>query len=172
MKDGKALLISKYALDSQDYNKGYEDTTWETCTLRKWLNNDFLNAAFTNEEKEFIPTVTVSATKNPHYKTKAGKSTKYKVFLLSITEAEEYFTSNAERSCVPTAYAIEQGAYTYERYTKDGKATCYCWVRSPGYDQSYATIVHCDGSIDEDVVMIYYEKDSAVRPALWIDLNS
>lgn len=34
-RDGdKALLISRYALDAQPYNKDYTSVTWETCTLR------------------------------------------------------------------------------------------------------------------------------------------
>lgn len=38
-KDNKSLIISKYALDCQPYNERKENVTWETCTLRKWLNN-------------------------------------------------------------------------------------------------------------------------------------
>ncbi|MDY6017558.1 MAG: TIR domain-containing protein, partial [Oscillospiraceae bacterium] len=45
VKDGKALVISKYALDCKQYNTNYTDVTWEACTLRRWLNNDFINAA-------------------------------------------------------------------------------------------------------------------------------
>ncbi|MBP3696995.1 MAG: hypothetical protein J6J45_05560, partial [Clostridia bacterium] len=37
-QDGKVLVISKYALDAKPYNDEYVDVTWETCTLRSWLN--------------------------------------------------------------------------------------------------------------------------------------
>ena len=40
VKDGKALVISKYALDCRQYSTSHTDVTWETCTLRKWLNNN------------------------------------------------------------------------------------------------------------------------------------
>ena len=53
VKDGKALIISKYALDCKPYNTGLTGATWETCTLRKWLNNNFINAVslkFMNQE--------------------------------------------------------------------------------------------------------------------------
>ena len=42
----RSLLISKYALDCKKYNTEWTDGTWESCSLRKWLNSDFLNAAF------------------------------------------------------------------------------------------------------------------------------
>ena len=40
----RALLISKYGLAAQQYNTEWTDETWETCSLRKWLNETFLNA--------------------------------------------------------------------------------------------------------------------------------
>ena len=46
IKDGKALIMSAYCLDNKQYNTSKAYVTWETCTLRKWLNNDFINAAF------------------------------------------------------------------------------------------------------------------------------
>ena len=55
-KDGKALLISKYCLDAKEYdkNENNESVTWETSTLRQWLNSCFINEAFTDEEKALI----------------------------------------------------------------------------------------------------------------------
>lgn len=64
-KDNRLLVTSQYALDCQQYNTSYTSVTWESCTLRKWLNADFFNAAFSDGEKVMIPTVTVSAYKNP-----------------------------------------------------------------------------------------------------------
>ena len=66
-KDGKVLVISKFALDCKQYNMTYTDVTWETCSLRKWLNSSFLDAAFSSEEKAMIPMVTVAAEKYPDY---------------------------------------------------------------------------------------------------------
>ena len=69
VKDGKALVISKYALDCKPYNTSSTNVTWETCSLRNWLNNDFINSAFSATEKTMIPSVKVSADKNPDYST-------------------------------------------------------------------------------------------------------
>ena len=166
VKDGKALVISKYSLDCKEYNTNDTDVTWETCTLRKWLNNDFLGAAFSAEEKAMIPTVTVSADKNPNNSTKPGNATQDQVFLLSITEADKYFSYNSARQCKPTEYAAANGAYV-----DSDNSNCWWWLRSPGYFQSNAADVSYDGDVYEDGHGVDYANDT-VRPALWIDLNS
>ena len=165
VKDGKALVISKYALDCKQYNTNDTDVTWETCTLRRWLNNDFLGAAFSADEKAMIHTVTVSADKNPNYNTNPGNATQDQVFLLSITEANKYFSSDSSRQCKSTDYAVANGAW--ER--ADGN--CWWWLRSPGGDQSCAASVGDFGNVfglGDNINYAY----NAVRPALWIDLNS
>ena len=172
-KDGMSLLlISKQALDCQQYNTSYTDVTWESCSLRKWMNGTFLNKAFNAEEQAQIQNTTVSADKNPEYNTNPGNATTDKVFLLSINEVEKYFNSDEARKCAPTAYAKAQGAYTSDSYkTASGAATCWWWLRSPGDRQTYAAYVHNDGSVDYpgDAVSLVID---AVRPALWINLDS
>ena len=42
IEDGKALIISELALDAQCYNKHSDDVTWESCSLRAWLNKNFI----------------------------------------------------------------------------------------------------------------------------------
>ena len=165
VKDGKALVVSKYALDCKQYNTSNTDVTWETCTLRKWLNNDFINAAFFSYEKAMIPTVTVSADKNPNYNTNPGNATQDQVFLLSITEANKYFSSDSARQCEPTDFAVANGAW------ESDSSNCWWWLRSPGDDQYSAAYVNYDGDVYESGHLVY-RGSYAVRPALWIDLNS
>ena len=169
-EDNKILVISDKALDCKPYNQSRDYVTWETCSLRNWLNNDFINAAFTAEERAMIPTVTVSADMNPEYNTNSGNATKDKVFLLSIVEAEKYFTSDEARKCVPTEYAISNGASTSDSYTKGGKATCLWWLRSPGFDQFIAAYVNYFGPV------LRYGRSvgnvsNSVRPAMWISID-
>lgn len=160
VKDGKALVISKYALDCKQYNTSYTDVTWETCTLRKWLNDDFINAAFSTDEQTIIPTVTVSADKNPEHSTNPGKRTQDKVFLLSITEANKYFSSDATRQCMNTEYADANNV----------SKICWWWLRTPGNCQERAADVGPGGGIYEYGHGVSWGI-AAVRPALWIDLN-
>ena len=163
VKDGKVLLISRYALDRKPYNTRYTDITWETCSLREWLNNDFIDSAFSAKEQAMIPTVTVSADKNPEYDTYPGGATQDKVFLLSIAEANKYFRSDSARQCKPTRYA---GAYA-----NSDNGSCWWWLRSPGGSQSSAAGVHTGGAVScyGNYVLT---GGGAVRPALWINLDS
>ena len=169
-ENNKILVISDKALDRQLYDNA--DVTWENCSLRKWLNDSFLNAAFSEEERALIQSTTLSADKNPEYSSDPGTATMDKVFLLSINEAEKYFNSDEARKCAPTAYAKAQGALTssdvYE--TPSGAATCWWWLRSPGYSQKGAAIVNCDGSVYYFGYGVDYD-DVSVRPALWISLE-
>lgn len=167
----KALLISKYGLDCKPYNEDLMFVTWETCTLRKWLNNEFINNAFDMSERNKILTSEVTAKDNERYGTDAGD----KIFLLSINEVDEYFASDDERKCSATDYAIGKGAYTSDSYTTGGRATCWWWLRSLGYDSSdsydHAAYVKYDGTVDvRGIPMIGCS--STIRPALWVNLNS
>lgn len=168
--DGEtALLISRYALDCQSYNTEYESITWEECTLRSWLNNEFYNRAFSAEEKKTILVSDVSADKNPLYSTNPGNATKDSVFLLSIVEANKYFANDEARMCAVTDYAIEQGTYTNSNYTVDGRRACWWWLRSPGYLSILAAIVRDGGSISDRGDRVR-NCDYAMRPCVWVRL--
>lgn len=166
VQGNKALLISKYGLDCKAYNDDYKAVTWEDCSLRKWLNDDFYNKAFTDKTKKIIIESAVTAEKNPKYGTAAGNDTMDKLFLLSISETEKYFKSNEDRKCKPTAYAIKNGVSV-----NNSNDNCWWWLRSPGYNSNFSALVISDG-----VVRVFGGNVSlsngAVRPALWIDLKS
>ena len=91
VQDGEALIISKYALDAKPYNQELQSVTWETCTLRKWLNDDFYNTAFSSADKLKIQSTTLINVDNPYYGTEDGNNTVDKVFLLSVDEAIKYY---------------------------------------------------------------------------------
>lgn len=170
-ENNRLLVISQYALDCKPYNRERADVTWENCTLRKWLNGTFFSTVFSNKEKAMIPTVTLSADKNPQFDTDPGNATEDKVFLLRITEANQYFKNDEARMCVPTAYAEANGAFTSDSYTKGGVAACWWWLRSPGLNQSRVARVEGDGVVYGYGSNVNYD-GFCVRPALWIDLES
>lgn len=162
----KALVISQYALDCQKYNSStYKDTTWEKCSLRTWLNGTFYNAAFGSDHQKMIASSTVTADKNPSYSTSPGNNTTDKVFLLSITEVNKYFSSDSARQCQGTAYCYAQGAY------KASNGNCWWWLRSPGSSSRGAAYVDFGGSVYSHGDNVLNDFD-AVRPALWINLGS
>ena len=170
--NNRALLLSRYGLDAQPYNIEHSKVTWEKCTLRTWLNGTFLNKAFTAQEKARIEVTNVDNSNSQGYsqwRTKGGKNTKDKVFLLSYAEVNHYLgvTYNNSRMTsriTPTAYAVKQGASTYSS-TK----TAGWWLRSPGRALYSAAHVKADGSLGDYNVSLSFD---CVRPALWIDLES
>lgn len=180
-RDGdKALLISRYGLDAQPYNKDHTSVTWETCTLRTWLNGTFYNKAFSSAEQAAILTTSVDNSKYQCYSgwsTNGCNNTQDKVLLLSYAEANKYFgvtydnRRNTKSRVAPTAYAIAQGAYADSfRRTADGTAAGQWWLRSPGlYHQDYAASVLTDGSFDGHDVSSDY---GSVRPALWVNIEA
>lgn len=176
-KDGRLLVISLYGLDCRQYNETYTFVTWETCSLRSWLNSDFYNTAFNESEKESIKTTTINNPDNADYGTSGGNTTNDKVFCLSIDEAKAYFgadskdsngnTINPYGAAKPTAYAVSMGAYADTPADRYGM-NCYWWLRSPGDNQSAAAGVNNRGNVIERGGHVNYGI-YAVRPALWIE---
>ena len=174
----RMLVISRYGLDSQEYNERRTSVTWETCGLRSWLNSEFYNTAFSDSEKALIRTTTLSNPDNAKYNTSGGNATNDNVFCLSIDEAKAYFgadskdsngnTINKARATKPTAYAVAMGAWTSSSTEWYG-GNCEWWLRSPGVDQGYAAGVGYYGNVFEYGFRVYYVT-YAVRPALWIGL--
>lgn len=168
-----AFLLADKNLDAKPYNEKYTDVTWETCTLRKWLNEDFYNKAFDAEEKKAVIETTVINEDNPECGTEGGNDTTDKVFLLSIAEAcneaygfdTEFNEVSTTRNAKNTDYAKVNNAYT------STSGSGYMWLRSPGMDSDYAAYVYNDGCSNDDGSTVD-NSGRAVRPALHINLSS
>lgn len=164
----KALLLSESILDEQPYHSSWGDVTWETSSLRRWLNSTFYNAAFSSSEKSRIVEVTnsnpaVSGTDHGYYfYTDGGRDTKDKVFLLSIDEANDFYRHFHAWRCYSTPYVFKKGGYA-----ADVNIGPVWWLRSPGSAQNCASMVSGDGILTncfEPAVTITI----GVRPAVWI----
>lgn len=83
----KMLLISEQALDCRKYNNDFPVKEWESCSLNNWLNNEFYETAFNDNEKRAILN---------------------KVFLLNQHEVKIYLKKPKKRRCIPTRFALEQ----------------------------------------------------------------
>ena len=163
----KVLLISRYGLDCKQYHHERVDMTWKNCDLRKWLNGEFLEIAFTDEERKKIVVTKLVTCNNSEFCTFGGNNTEDRVFCLSRSEAESFFKDDMARKCAPTRYAAREGAYEDTDHFIEGRACCWWWLRSPGSDQSKALGVNTDGrigSLGDNV----HNCVSAVRPSLWV----
>ena len=97
-EDGRALLLCETCLEGMPYHMSREDITWEDCSLRTWLNSEFFMSAFDADEQDLILEETLESDSNVHYETEGGNSTEDKVFILSHSEAEEYFAERNDRT--------------------------------------------------------------------------
>lgn len=170
IQESKALLLSRYALDSQPYNIVYGATTWDSCSLHDWLKDEFLETAFTEDEKASILMTEVDnsiSQSNTEWHVNGCKNTDDMVFLLSYADTDRYFDNQADRVCTPTDYAVSEGAGV--RTLDDGITDAtWWWLRSPGESSNQASFVNFDGTRYTNAVGNGY---LSVRPALWIDLE-
>lgn len=168
IKDGKLLVISKYALDVRPYDELVSsDRTatniWRDCSLRKWLNSDFLKTSFADYEKDIIPTMVVSNAENGD-----EIDTQDKLFLLSLFEVKTYFESEEKRRCAATRYVLEKAD------TNASHSNCDIdwWLRTPATENQFGwkdvMAVMESGSINEGGSSPHYDALIAVRPAMWI----
>jgi hypothetical protein len=175
----KALIISKEINHiNMPYNEKKEYCTWETCTLRKWLNNDFL-ATFRPQEQSRICLSTIANEDNQWYKTKGGNNTQDRIFLLSISEVVKYFgdSEDYQKKCQKYYGGVlsKNGYYIDDRYNKKricnykGNATWW-WLRSPGDYSKSVAYVRSNGSIFVRGGFVNRSGNS-IRPALWLSLN-
>lgn len=165
-ENNRMFVISKYALDGQKYDaEVIGPYNWETCTLRSWLNDAFIDNAFSDAEKSKILTSTVTAEDNLTYGTDAGNDTQDKVFLLSISEVNRYMNSLDTRKCFPTAFADSRGVFV-----DVVDQTCFWFLRSPGETGFRVAYVNYDGEV---IYIGYpgYQVEIGVRPAMWIELD-
>lgn len=88
--ESKVFLIKSEPINGYAYHNIDKDITWENCTLRKYLNDNFLSKTFCDEMIERIVDSHVSIPDNTTYKTIGGKDTTDKLFLLNGQEADKY----------------------------------------------------------------------------------
>ena len=164
-RDGdKALLMTRYAIDTITYKNSNVFSTWETSTARNWLNGVFMDSAFTGPEKNCLLDTGIHdrriVLKGVTYP--EGHPTNDKVFILSKNEHILY--TGKYRKAEPTPYAVANGAWTAPN------GCCYYWVRSQTIrDDHYGLYVSAVGNFNW-----YYARSQTrcIRPAVWVDLDA
>ena len=147
IENGKMLVISRYGLDAKCFDSS--SNVWKNSEICNWLNGEFYNKSFTDQEKKSI-----------NFSNLSDVGTSDNVFLLSEGEARKYFSNNDARRCKATDYVLKKNNWS------DGYF--WWWLRSPNPDYSnYVYDVDSGGDIDDRNVSV---SDVVVRPALWINL--
>ncbi len=192
-----AFLVADCNLDVKQYNETWRRVTWETCTLRSWLNgysadcnldevdystDNFIRTAFTATEKAAIKTTTVINNDNMKYETEGGNDTEDKIFLLSVEEVtNSAYGFSSDLNARDNARKRSTTQYTRGLGLVSGSASLIdsvdWWLRSPGCtkrdDISSATIItntgeEYNGSSTHHVTFI----DVGVCPALHLNLSA
>lgn len=192
----QALLLSDIALDDQRYHTVYESVTWETSTIRSWLNGygagsnkqsvdytqkNFIGSAFTVSERAAIADSPLENADNIDYGTEGGNNTTDKIFLLSESDVwntdtakahgfvKDYSTYDEARRCQSSAYAKAMGmdSSTSTAYAGNG----WWWLRSPGYPGIHAMLVNGGGWVVRYGGGVDADR-GGVRSALNLNLSS
>ena len=182
IQDDKAFIISQNILFQRQWHYEQRLITWEPSELRRYLNEEFYESTFSEEEKSFIVETNVINDANPWFPSAGiGVDTMDRVFLLSLDEVVKFFGDSgilAEYTGQP-ASAIPL-TFIYDQYNDNRRATpldddtvSWWWLRTPGravnpqLDTSAAAI----NGIGEIVPYgIYQIAEGGVRPVMWIRL--
>jgi len=170
VQDGRALLLSEKVL----FEKAYDDTadsslTWETSSLRHYLNNEFYNTFRARERSRIMETRNINRN-NQWFGTNGGSGTSDRIFLLSLEEVVRYFGDSGQLENRPSGGGGISDEYNSERIARDvnGDASWW-WLRSPGNISNYAARVYVVGSVNVRGGRVGHV-GVGVRPALWINL--
>ncbi len=174
---GELFVMAEKILDSKAYNQVQTNVTWETCTMRSWLNNDFYNTAFSSTEKLQINTSTVVNANNPWRGTNGGNNTSDKLFFLSYADtintsygfSSSYSSSDTARRAQGTDFSKSGGLYVTTSSSYLGNSNW--WLRSPGDLPSNAGLVYYDGYVHYNYYYVNFPY-VGVRPAFKLHLPS
>ena len=166
-EEDRALLLACDVLEILPFNDVYENTSWENCSLRQWLDEEFYETAFTEAEKEKILPARIKNGKadgvHGTIPEDIYRDTFDRVFLLSADEVKYYLTGSS---------AIKAGATDYVKAQDVPSAIggrYRWWGRSMGINGSNACVV------DYSWVNGYGENVNSggigVRPAMWIKVD-
>jgi len=180
-QNSEKLLLCDKAIIMGYYDKGI-DVTWENCTLRSYLNDEFYNS-FREDEKKRIVEKTILNSSNLWYDTQGGKDTRDKIFLLSLEEVDRYFGDSGDylikkrkmygddKFITDSNGNYLSNTYDNDRVTNYDNEVCWWWLRSPGCVSNYVAIVHISGGIRVSGKDVCFDR-GGVRPALWLAEDS
>lgn len=184
-----ALVLSVNCLAGKSFHKGDKYPGWAKSDIRAWLNNDFLNTAFTMGEQQFICLTNVRT--EEVFGHSGGPDSMDQLFLLSRDEVKRYFPGetpytyfycgtpkdtyiNPNRCAAPTPWAERNGCYAFDEGISyvgmsQFEGYSYWWLRSPGEMPEMASMVYFDGRLGNFNGVS--SPDRGIRPAMWIKLS-
>ena len=186
IENNKYQVLSEYLLTAQEYYKDsyyrqidgvdIAPNNYKYSDIRSFLNNEFINSAFTIEQQNTLITTEVDNSASTIYSSSnpnefVCENTFDKIYLLSYKDSKNRnfgFIDDKSRQAKVTDYAKATGAFWS---TSAEYLDCYFWwLRSPYYN-NYSKVYYVSGN---DYTFSNSDIDSSygVRPAMVIALNS
>ena len=155
----RVLLLSESVLDFRQYYYSCSYPRWHYSSIRKWLNRDFLQTAFFEEEKKIIqPNLIADISSSLEYEAQYAEDF---VFLLKKTDVNYYIKDKKNIMCMPTAYAERNS-----ENSMDDNKECSWWLHDTDVYSGQAQCVSPAG--------LFYESCcdfvQGVRPAVWVNI--
>lgn len=155
-EDDNLLLMSRYILEEKIFGI---DRFWESSEIREWLNKEFYNTAFSDNEKANIQRIITS------------DKTDDLVFLFSAEEARTFFRANEERMAYITEYLHGQEF----RAGLLGRAEWWTRSEATATNGKGVVIVTGDGEVrsagaSPQAPEEYSYTDTGVRPVICVNL--
>jgi hypothetical protein len=168
VQSDKALIIMESKVEARPYHEGdyWNDgkgVTWETCTLREYLNGRFFQS-FSDANQACIVETLNDNPDNAKYKTPGGNATMDKIFLLSIDEANKYFKDNSDRLKHYSWWLRSPGEPYNANWSPVFSVNAAYVFRPNGADKSSGGVVYAGIAVARKDIMF-------VRPALWVKLK-
>ena len=159
------LLISKDYLDFRPYHSSKTNITWENSSIRKWLNSEFYDAAFNQDEKSVILLSHNINDDNKTFGTDGGNATDDYVFFLSVDEANKYVGNEWYRHA-EAADAIKNKGPSLESFYS-------WWLRTPCTDSKSACAAGTmsDSPLGEWGWAVHNET-TGIRPVIRITISN
>lgn len=156
------LLLAARGLDCRPYHDSAEPVSWDACALRRWLNEEFVSEAFSEEElSHLLPVDAVRSMSSPAPD------------LVSLLPTDVFEASEADslggkiRLCQPTPYAVSRGAFVNREEGEYWTGKCWWWLRpvDGGTACTEAPAVRSFGVLGERAAD---NQDVCVRPLIYV----
>lgn len=148
IQKNRAYLISKEIIEVLAFNSG--TGVYEDSKIRLWLNNDFINSAFDDEEKSLLCSIAIDE--------------QDKVSLLDKHQAMTFFESDKDRIKYGTPHAKNVGL------TTNSSGCGWWWLSSTDKaTSSYVYRIYSNGKIgfDDD----FDNKNIGIVPMIYIKID-
>lgn len=148
-ENGKYFVISKYILTAMRFSEDGKKKSWSDSTLRRWMNGEFFETAFSEEERKYIQDTYIKS-----------ESTTDKIFCISYGNLVSDIVDRRVKFGLPTEYALSKGIKSNGipiYYTEDENKVTYDFFMISG---------KCGSA--NSAGMALPEKIGGVRPAMWV----